>query len=188
MEEDKIILDTDPSIIEWKTNIEGWVGKDGRFYGKEKDFAIYCNCTHKKCNKGHIYGKSWTNCPTCRDESLPEKYLQMPFKEWDGKTMLYQYDSTDKYFQDEEDVRNYIEELIEDGGSEKDLRLVICEPQYLNEVYEDYFIDVLPEDWDLKDVSKDVYQKLQELNSTIRKCRPASWLGGKYRTEIKLSK
>ncbi len=40
MEGENIILDTDPGLIEWKTNIEGWVGKDGKFYGKDKRAAL----------------------------------------------------------------------------------------------------------------------------------------------------
>ncbi len=112
--------------------------------------------------------------------------MQMPYKEWDGKGMLYQFDSTDQYFNDEDDVRDYLDQIIDEGGSKEDIRLVICEPQYLPEVEEDYFEDVLPEDWDLKHVSKDVLKKLTELNEEIRKCRPASWIGGKYRTSINL--
>lgn len=188
MKDEKLILDTDPGIVEWKTNIEGWVGKDGRFYGNDKRQAIYNNCTHRKCEKGHVYRKHWSYCPTCREEALPEKYLQMPYKEWDGEAFLYQYDSTDKYFRDEDEVRDYLDELIEEGGSEEDIRLVICEPQYLPQVDEEYFIDVIPEDWDLIDVSKLVHTKLQELNKAIRECRPASWIGGKYRTSIELKR
>ena len=185
MENEKIILDTDPGIVEWKTNIEGWVGKDGLFYGKDKGRAVYANSTHKKCEKGHIYRKSWSICTICREESLPEKYLQMPFKEWDGTSLLYQYDSSDKYFRDEEEVQDYLDELIEEGESPEELRLVICEPHYLPQVDESYFEDVLPEDWDVKDVSVEVHNKLQELNAAISKAGPSCWFPGKYRTSLK---
>ena len=51
--EEKIILDTDPSVVEWKTNIEGWVGKDGRFYGKDKRFTSKVNYISKDPSKRH---------------------------------------------------------------------------------------------------------------------------------------
>jgi len=180
MKQEEIILNTDESIIEYKINIEGWVGKDGRFYGKEKDLAIYANSTHKKCEKGHVYTKHWISCPNCREEELPEKYLRLEFKEWDGETPLVIYD-TDEYFFDEGAIADY---CYENECEPKDLKLVICIPQYLSQICESYWEDVLPEDWSVKDVSKEVAEKLKELNEAIGKARVASWIAGKYRTTV----
>lgn len=177
----EIILDTDEGIIEYRTDIEGWVGKNGIFYGKEKHLAIYANSTHKKCEKGHIYSKSWISCSECREAELPEKYLRLEYKEWDGETPLCIYD-TDTYFFNIEEIEDYVEE---EEIKTEDLKLVICEPAYLSEVCEDYWEDVLPEDWSVEDICPIVAQKLKELNEAISKARVASWWAGKCRTAIK---
>lgn len=178
----EVILNTDPNIVEFKTNIEGWVGKDGRFYGKDKDMAIYANSTHKKCDKGHTYPKTWINCPTCRELGLPKKYLRLEEKEWDGVTPLCIYD-TDKYFFSEDEIYDYCEYEEIDI---KNLQLVICNPNYLWEISTDYWEEVYPEDMDLKDVaSKEILEKLKELNELINKETPVSWNAGKFRTTLK---
>lgn len=180
MKDKEIILNTDESIVEYKT-VTGWVGKDGRFYGEDKQQAIYGNSTHKKCDKGHIYSKSWISCPDCRNEELPEKYLRLEYQEWDAETPLAIYD-TDTYFFDIESIQDYAEENEIDI---EDLQLVICVPAYLNQVDESYWEEVLPEDWTVGDVCKDVEQKLKELNEVISKARVSSWWAGKKRTTIK---
>ena len=178
----EIVLDTDPSIVEYKTNIKGWVGKDGRFYGEDKGLAIYANSTHKKCDEGHIYSRGWISCPECEAAKRPTKYMQMPFKEWDGETPLCLYMS-DQYFFSSDDIEDYLD--CEDLES-SDLELVICEPNYLWEVSTDYWEDVFPEDMDLKDVaSKELVEKLKELNELIQKETPVSWGEGKFRTDFK---
>lgn len=179
MKNEEIVLDTTPGLVELKT-VEGWVGKDGRFYGSDKQQAIYSNSTHKQCEKGHIYGKTWISCPDCREAELPEKYLRLEFKEWDGNTPLVIYD-TDHYFFDEDSIREHAEE---NEVAVSDLRLVICEPAYLSQVEESYWEDVLPEDWSVSDVCKNVAEKLKELNEAISKARVASWWAGKYRTSL----
>lgn len=185
---DKIILDTEPGIVEYKTNIEGWVGKDGNFYGNDKRRAIYANSSHIKCDKGHIHKKSWSKCPFCKELELPEKYLRFEFKEWDQKTPLCVYDTDSEYFFNVDDVEDYIIDAISEGRSEDSIRLMICEPLYLSQVDESYFEDVLPEDWELKDVNTEVADKLKDLNETISKAKPASWIQGKYRTTHKVNK
>jgi len=175
----EIILNTEPNIVEYRTNIEGWVGKDGRFYGKDKDQAIYGNSTHKKCDEGHIYRKSWINCPDCEEAKKPSKYLQLDFKEWDSETPLCLFDD-DKYFFAIDDIEDYLD--TEDLNPE-DLQLVICKPNYLWEIQTDYWEDVYPEDRDLEDVaSKELISKINELNELIRKESAVSWKAGKFRT------
>lgn len=181
MSKEKIVLDTDPDIVEYRTDIKGWVGKDGRFYGKDEHLARYANSTHKKCEKGHIHRKGY--CRFCREEETPERYKALKFKEWDGKTPLILFDD-EKFFWDEGDIEDYM--VDNDIENAADLMLVICEPQYLSEIEESWFEDVLPEDWVIKDVDKEVAQKLEELNQAIRKSKPASWTEGKYRTKIDL--
>lgn len=178
----EVVLDTDDGIAEYKTNIEGWVGKDGRFYGKDKNLAIYANSTHKKCENGHIYSRGWVNCNICEEAKRPSKYMQLKFKEWDEVTPLNIY-MTDKYFFNKDEVYYY----MNDEEVEMDeLELVICDPNYLSPIDEDIWEDVLPEDMDLKDVTnKEFLIKLSELNDMINEHEPVSWNGGNYRTTIR---
>ena len=179
MEAKEIILDTDPNIVEYRTNIEGWVGKDGRFYGKDKNQAIYNNSTHKKCENGHIYSKHWINCQDCENAKRPSKYMKLEFKEWDGKTPLCLF-MDDKYFFSIDDIEDYLdtEELTPD-----DLELVICNPNYIWEIQTDYWEDIMPEDRDLEDVaSGELFEKFKELNELIKNEPAVSWSGGNFRT------
>jgi len=177
----EIILDTDSNLVEYKTDIKGWVGKDGRFYGKEKDLAIYANSTHKKCDKGHIFKKSWISCPDCRELELPEKYLRLKEIEWNKETPLCLFD-TDTYFWNIDEIYDYAEcEEIDI----KNLDLVICEPQHLWRIETDIWEDIIPEDMDLNDYASDEFiEKLKELNNIIDNHKPISWIGGKFRTRV----
>jgi len=182
--EKEIILNTEPNLAEYRTNIEGWVGKNGKFYGKEKELAIYANSTHKKCDKGHIYRQAWTKCPDCREAELSSKYLQLKEKEWDKVTPLTIYDS-DIYFWDIDEVVDYSEQ---EEVSLEDLDLVICKPNYLSNI-EGYYTweDVIPEDMEVKDVvDKEIVEKLKELNDLINAHKPVSWTGGRFRTTVTL--
>jgi hypothetical protein len=178
----EIVLDTDPNLCEYKTNVKGWVGKDGRFYGNNKEQAIHCNSTHKKCEKGHVYIRNYINCPDCQSQTIAERYFKLDFVQWDGKTPLALYDD-DKYFFDEEDIQDYADE---NEVRTEELMLVICTPEYLPEVGEDYFEEAIPADWELEDTNPEVYQKLKELNEVISKAKASCWYPGKFRTTIKL--
>ena len=46
LDKEKVMYDAD-DIVEYRTNIEGWVDKNGRFWGKDENMARYHICTHK---------------------------------------------------------------------------------------------------------------------------------------------
>lgn len=170
-----MILEAD---IEYRTDIKGWVDKDGIFYGKDKKRAIYANITHKTCECGEIMPKFYSRCSKCSHTTIVEQYNKLEYKEWDGETPLTLYDD-DKFFWGEDEV----EEYLEDNELEiEDLMLIICEPNYLWEVESDYWEDILDEDMNLP---SEVEKKLEELNKAIRESKPVSWGEGKYRTNIK---
>lgn len=179
---EEIILDTNPNLVEFRNNIEGWVGKDGSFYGKNKDLAIYANSTHKKCDKGHAYRKIWISCPKCKEAELPAKYLRLPEKEWDLETPLCLFDS-DTYFFDIDAVFDYAnDEEIEVSN----LDLVICVPNHLWQIETDTWVDIFPEDFEDRDVmSKEFLKKLKELNEIIDNHSPVSWNAGGFRTRVR---
>ena len=178
-------MDTDPNIVEYRTNIEGWVGKDGKFYGKDKDRAIRANSTHTKCEKGHVYGNTWVSCPECRKRDLSKRYLKMPERDWDGKAPLCLFD-TDHYFWNLDEVLDYANE---EGIEVSKLGLVICEPQYLNRIEEEYWEELIPDGFELSDiVTADFWNDLRNFNNKIDDLGPVSYIGGKYRTTIRLKK
>lgn len=180
--EHKIRLYDDKDLVEFKS-VEGWVTYDGYFYGKDEHLARYAAMTHKKCDKCENLIEKNSYCNFCREKWLSEGYKNMEFKEWDGLTPLVIYDS-DTYFFNEGQVNDYFYEYYGEYGETESIRLVICEPNYLREVEEDYWEEVIPQDWDLKDCDVEIAEKLKELNKIIRESRPCSWREGKYKTKF----
>ena len=132
--------------------------------------------THSECSTcGHTYRKS-SYCENCSDKRAVERYQNKPFKEWDGETPLCIY-NTDQYFFSEEDLQDY----IEDNGEPTEL--VICSPNYLRPIEEDYWEDIIPENYG--SLSEDFTKKLKEFNNYIEDLEPISWSEGIYRTEYK---
>jgi len=96
----------------------------------------------------------------------------MPKEEWDEKGMLYS-DLDGKYFSSWGKVEDYAED--KEIGIDK-LRLIICEPQYLPLIPDDYGCDELPQDGELPD---DVIQAINDVNKVIRASEPISWYPGR---------
>ena len=182
MKKEKIIYDSD-GIVEYRTNIEGWVGKDGRFYGKDEHSARYANCTHVKCDCGNIMSRGYTKCDTCRSSAVWDKFLALESIEWDGKSMMATYDD-DKFFRDWDDVYEY---CYDNEISPDTLKLVIChKDNRLREVN----IDELNEEYcdeDGRGVSEfhpEIARKAAELNELIRNAEPLLWFADNKRIVI----
>ena len=143
--------------------------------------ARYRLSTHKNCeNCGSVMSKT-SYCQSCYSKKQSEKYIQKPFKEWDGETPLVIYNS-DIYFFDEEDIQNYLEEKDDDD----DLELMICEPIYVSQIDETYFLENLSENIKtLDDFDKDLAEKIKKLNEYIKTLKPIGWLEGKFKTQYK---
>lgn len=175
----KVLYDSEDAAQ--KVTITGWKSRRGIFYGEDEHLARFDGCTHRICACGNEMERSYTSCEDCRAKNSKERYLAMPFKEWDGSTMLVTYDN-DTYFSDENDVLNFCEDKEIEP---QDLQLVICEPQYAWEISDDYFCDILPEDMTLDDCYSELAEAIGRVNELIRKKeKPISWSAGKYRTTI----
>lgn len=178
----KVMYESDEAAS--KTTVTGWKSRNGHFYGDNEHLARYDGSTHSLCDCGKEMDRGWTKCSSCRDVKRLEQYEAMPFKEWSGE-MLTLHDD-DKYFRDMDEVLDYCEteEILP-----KDLRLVICEPQYAWEIGEDYYSDLLPEDMTLDDCYTELAEAIEKVNQLIRKKeKPISFMGGKYRTNFNDSK
>jgi len=176
---DKILYDSDEAAS-IKT-LTGWVSRTGRYWGKDEHMARWDGCTHKLCECGNEMMKGYTICETCRSKKAIEAYDKMPFKEWDGKTPLVLFND-DQYFFHEEDIEIYLDD---NELKPEDLRLMICEPNYLSPVNPDIWSDIWPEDHDLP---KEVDEALSKLNEVIKKQKPFSWSEGRFKTSYNSSK
>jgi hypothetical protein len=126
--------------------------------------------------------KSYTKCADCRGKANLERYLAMPFQEWNELTPLTLYND-DTYFWNKEEVLYYCEE---ENIKPESLKLVICVPQYAPEIEADqYCEDFLPEDTSVDDIDSELAEAFEALNKVIRqKETPLSWCAGKHRTAI----
>ena len=140
---DKQILITSDEAATLITGIEGWVDGNGRFWGKNEHAARWSGCTYiiyPGCKKATP--KSYTYCPECREKSAAARYKERERVEWDGMAPLYS-ESADRYFSDLDDLNYYLEE---EECSVGDLRLIICIPNYLKPLEDDFFCEDLAED------------------------------------------
>jgi hypothetical protein len=101
----------------------------------------------------------------------------LPFKEWNGKEIVYS-DMADKYFQDSDEIEDYCEE---EEIEPSELRLLLCVPNYFDQVDGDIWSDVLPEDSE-GDLPKKLQDALNAFNEVIKSLPPASYSPSNTRT------
>jgi hypothetical protein len=179
--EEKIVMYESDEVASIRT-VTGWVDRHGRFWGKDENMARYAGSTHRLCDCGEVMRKGWTKCDECRAKGRDERYNQLPFKEWDGKTPLALWDD-DTFFFDVDDIECYLEDNEVEAS---DLRLVICWPNYPDEINIEQWSELLPEDGDGY-FPKEFETKIKEFNEFLKTMKPLSWSPSKTRTEFKQS-
>lgn len=155
---------------------KGWVSLNRRFYTNEAE-ARNDSATHFKCGCGEIIKKR-TYCQSCESKRRRAKYQSMPFREYDGSWLVIFDD--DKFFSDESEVREW---CADNDTLPEDLELVMCEPNYLDQIGADYWSDIMSEDGD-GELPKEVEVALNAFNEVIKKQKPFSYSAGRYRTII----
>ncbi len=180
-EKEIIMYDAD-GIVEHRTDISGWVGKNGNFYGKSEDMARYANSTHKTCDCGNIMSKGWTKCEGCRAKSALERFMALEGVEWDGEAMMCTHDD-DRFFRDWDEAVSY---CYDNEILPKDLKLVLCKKDIriseinIDELNEEY----CTEDESLSDFHPEIAKKVDELNELIRNTEPTLWFATNKRIII----
>ena len=178
-----VILEDSKDAATYRTDIEGWVSRQGTFYGDAENLARWHGCTHTLCDEcGAVVPKSSRLCPACREEAEIERHDKRERQQWDGETPLYS-EACHKYLYSFDDVQDLIEEREFESGNfctVEDLRLVICEPVYLRQIDEDYWIDDLPDDGELPEA---IYKALEAFNAALVDAGVVSWTAGKYAVE-----
>lgn len=146
---------------------------DGSKYWADRTH-INTLATHVDCKIcGIEFEKRYTHdteCQECVTKKQKENYLALPLVEWDGKTPLFDWNSDDKYFFDEDDIEQYCEEC---GCEKSDLRLVLCEKSSFPEVnIYDQFEEVVHEDWE---PSKELDKLVNDLNAYLKNASTNTW-------------
>jgi hypothetical protein len=183
MKEENVIMYDSPEAATYVKNIEGWIDKDRRFFGKGDDgerMARYSSCTHKTCDCGNIMQKGYTKCEDCRRKASVERYNALPFKEWDLSEPVCTWDG-DKYFFNIEDLEEYMEE-----NELTEIPLLLCEANKYRKIEADYWADVFPDDSD-GELPKEMQEALDNLNAVIDKMPAASYAPSRIRTTYTLN-
>jgi len=171
--ETKMVMFDSDEAATYKANISGWVSRHGRFLGNDERAARYDGCTHTRCEDcGEPVDRGRLVCPQCHENRQIKRYDAMPKEEWNGEGMIYSA-AADRFFRDWDDVENCLED---EGGTADSLRLIICEPEYLPPIPDDYGCDELAEDGELPD---EVAQAIEEFNKVIIAAGAVSWFPGK---------
>src|ERR1700733_3026068 len=92
MSEEKRIMYDSQEAATYRTDIKGWVSKDGLFYGdnpSSEHGARWSGCTHMVCECGNVYGKGRVRCDSCQAKITSEKYYALPMIEWDRTTPVW---------------------------------------------------------------------------------------------------
>jgi hypothetical protein len=177
-----VVLEDSPEAAVYRTDIKGWVSRNGIFLGDNPDserLARWEGSTHKKCETCGELVKRGNWCTPCHDKKEHEAYLKMPKKKWDGEGGICC--DGDRFFWSIEEAEDY---AADNGTDLRGLDLVICEPQYADEI-EDLYVDILPEDQTLDEVYPALAKAIDKVNALIRKReQPISWIGGKYRLDL----
>ncbi len=163
-------------------------GKRGE--GKEAEKAFDAAYTRCPICLERVTRMTPAFCPKCKaretEQIAKERYFGMPAKEWDGKTPLYSY-VVGQYFMCLGDLEDHIKEYVYSKppswqGTIEGLRLVICEPVYLQMLGDHYWEDDLPTDGN-RELPTGVARAVEALNKIIGEQGPVSWVPGKYRVE-----
>lgn len=176
-EEKRILIDM-PEAAEYRTDIKGWVSRDGFFFGDDKDAehnARYKGCTHLYCQdcKTPIPKIGYSVCDRCRAIRVEKRYFERDLIDYDDG-YIYSI-AHDRYFSDSDELHDYIYDNFEQKPSLDELLLVPCGPIYLRPVEYDYWYDDMPDESDGDDLPKEVIDALDHLNTVLSKQDPISW-------------
>jgi hypothetical protein len=174
--ENNVVLFESPEAATYRTDIKGWVSRNGHYYGdgpSNERTARWAGCTHMTCECGKEFEKGSLSCAECRDKAAVEAYYDLPVVKWDLVTPLAVsvLRGEDKFFFHLEDVLDYAAQLQDESGHDE-LRLILCKPGHLHTLSEYDWCDDLPEDGELP---TDVALLVEQLNEAIRKAAPVCW-------------
>jgi len=163
MDTKAIVLYDSPEAATYRP-LEGWVSRDGGFWGTDEHMARWAGCTHTACPNCGTVNEVSSYCKVCRDGEMAAKFAAFPVEKWDGETPLCLHGG-DRYFFGQ-DALDWLVDHPEE------VRICKCKPGYLSPINSDQWADDLPEDGDLPST---VQEALFALNAAIAKSGPSCW-------------
>ena len=137
---------------EIRTDLTGWCCKHcNKYWGDKEDMARYCCSNDRPCHKKgcdrRIPGTAYQYyCDWCLEKSRVDRWDSKPKVQWDGETPLVEWDN-DRYLFDADAVAEYIDDVLAEGGSIEDIRLVLAKKSKPREFeMEDFQCDYVTED------------------------------------------
>ena len=173
---EEVIMYDSPEAATYLTDIEGWVSRTGLYFGENEGLARYDGCTHQPCKQcGRPALKPYTVCDECRQQFKIERYRARERKEWNEDCPVYS-EALDCFFDSWGEINDV---AYEDGVGIEDLRLLICEPIFAEEIDpRKYYYAHLPED---SPIPAEIEEAFERLNAAIRDCEtPLCWEPGKF--------
>jgi hypothetical protein len=174
--ETKIYYDS-PEAAAYRS-VEGWVSRNGHFWGNDEHGARLSGCTHLNCPDcgTERVANGW--CDPCHAKKQRERFLAYPVGEYEFPLNLY---GTDTYFWEESDLLDYLADS--EYEAKEDVRLVTCVPEYPAPFEpEDYWHDILPEDGEVQDAA--ILEAVEALNIAIKNAKPFAYFPAKQRVEL----
>jgi hypothetical protein len=173
-ETERVVMYDSPEAASYRTDIKGWVSRNGRYFGEDENMARYDGCTHRPCKQcGKPAPKPYTVCDECRRRSKIGRYKIRERKEWNEDCPVYS-EALDRFFDTWDEIHDA---AAENGMEVEDLRLLICEPVFAEEIDpRKYYYDLLPEG---SPVPAEIEEVFERLNAAIRDCKvPLCWEPG----------
>ena len=180
----KVMFDS-PEAAQFKT-VEGWVSRQGSFYGDDEVAARWAGCTHRLCKCGNQMDKFENWCGHCRLKRDWDAYEALPKEPWDGETPVYSISLIKFFLEGIEEILDDKEESLTEDDYLETLRLVHCDPVYLHAIDEDYWADDLPTDSE-GELPVSVCVALESLNDALGAAGPISWKPSKRAVKLPVS-
>jgi len=154
--------------------VNGWVSRDGRYYGADERMARWDGATHVRCRDcAEVIPKAgYVVCAACLHSIAEAKFAQRERRPWDGTQMVYD-EASDRFFASPDEVFEWADD---EAIAHAALRLVLCDPVTCRLLDADHFSDELPEDGDLPDV---VAEAIDAFNAAVKGV-VLSWQPGKF--------
>jgi hypothetical protein len=163
MDTKEVVLYDSPEAASYQA-WEGWVSRDGRFWGANEHMARWAGCTHKACPNCGTVNEVSSSCNRCRDGEMAAKFAAYPVEKWDGETPLCLFGGARYFFGHE--VLDWLADHPEE------VRICKCKPGYLSEIDRSQWAHELPADGDLP---AEVEEALAALNAAIADAGPSCW-------------
>lgn len=159
-------------------SVDGWVSRQGRFWGRDEHGARLDGCTHLNCPECGTLRKANGWCDPCHTKKRRERFLAYPVVAYEFPLNLY---DTEEFFWEESELLEYLADS--EYKAKEDVHLVTCIPEYPQPFEPDeHWQDILPEDGEVQDTA--ILEAVKALNIAIKNAKPFAYFPAKQRVEL----